>query len=200
MTTPARRPLAALVVGTGGLRRPGPDTWRTVAVTVGCVAVALALAAALVAVSGGSPVEVVDALFTGSIADSAGWSQTLVNAAPLLLVALGACIANRAGVFNIGQEGQLLIGAMVGCFVALRLQGPGWLVITAALVAAAAGGGAWSGISAAMYYTRGVNVVVTTLLLTFIAAQVVQFAVLRPWLLQESGIGDGPARPQSDAV
>jgi ABC-type uncharacterized transport system permease subunit len=200
VTGPARRPLASYVVGSVGLRRPGADAWRTAGITVACVAVACALGALLVALADGSPSEVVDALYTGSIADSAGWSQTLVNAAPLLLVALGACIANRAGVFNIGQEGQLLIGAMVGCFVALRLQGPGWVVITVALVAAAAGGGAWSGISAAMYYTRGVNVVVTTLLLTFIAAQVVQFAVLSPSLLQEKGMGNGPARPQSDAV
>jgi simple sugar transport system permease protein len=197
---PARRPLAALVVGTTGLRRPGPDTWRTVAVTIGCVAVALGLAAALVAVSGGSPVEVVDALFTGSVADTAAWSQTLVKAAPLLLVALGACIANRAGVFNIGQEGQLMIGAMVGCYVALHLQGPGWLVVPVALAAAALGGGAWAGASAAMYYTRGTNVVVSTLLLTFIAMQVVQYAVNSPSLLQESGSGTGPARPQSDQV
>ncbi len=200
MTAPARRPLASYVVGNAGLRRPSADAWRTAGITVVCVLVACALAALLVAISGGSPTEVVDALVTGSVADSAGWSQTLVNAAPLLLVALGACIANRAGVFNIGQEGQLLIGAMLGCFVALRLQGPGWMVITVALVAAAAGGGAWSGISAAMYYTRGTNVVVTTLLLTFIAAQVVQFAVNSPSLLQETGIGNGPARPQSDAV
>ncbi len=197
---PARRPLASYVVGRSGLRRPGPDAWRTAGITVLCVLVAMGLAALLVTISGGSPVEVVDALFTGSVSDTAGWSQTLVNAAPLLLVALGACIANRAGVFNIGQEGQLLIGAMVGCFVALRLQGPGWIVVTVALVAAAFGGGAWSGISAAMYYTRGTNVVVSTLLLTFIAAQVVQFAVNSPSLLQESGMGSGPARPQSDAV
>jgi simple sugar transport system permease protein len=168
--------------------------------TVLCLAVAVGLSGALVALSDGSPAEVVDALWTGSLADAAGWSQTLVNATPLLLVALGACIANRAGVFNIGQEGQLLIGAMVGCYVALHLQGPGWMVIPVALAAAALGGGAWSGISAAMYYTRGTNVVVSTLLLTFIGAQVVQFAVISPSILQEQGVGGGIARPQSDAL
>lgn len=199
-SAPPRRPLAALVVGGRGGRRAGPDAWRTASVTVLCVTVAVALAAALVAFSGGSPVEVVDALFTGSLADTAGWSQTLVNAAPLLLVALGACIANRAGVFNIGQEGQLLIGAMAGCYVALHLQGPGWLVIAVALAVAALGGGAWAGVSAAMYYTRGTNVVVSTLLLTFVAAQVVQFAVNSPSLLQENVPGNGPARPQSDQL
>lgn len=195
-----RRPPASYVVGARGLRRPGPDAWRTAAVTLICLAAAVGLSTALVAFSGGSPARVVDALFTGSLADAAGWSQTLVNAAPLLLVALGACIANRAGVFNIGQEGQLLVGAMAGCFVALHLQGPGWLVMAVALVAAAVGGGAWSGISAVMYYTRGTNVVVSTLLLSFIGLQLVQFAVLRPWILQERGTGDGVARAQSDAL
>jgi ABC-type uncharacterized transport system permease subunit len=198
--TTARRPLAAVVVGGAGLRRPTADTWRTVTVTVACLAAALGLSAGLVAVSGGSPLEVVSALFKGSLADPSAWSQTLVNATPLLLVALGACVANRAGVFNIGQEGQLLVGAMLGCYVALHLQGPGWLIIPVALGAAALGGGAWAGLSAVMYYTRGTNVVVSTLLLTFIGLQLVQFAVNTPWLLQEAGTGSGTLRPQSDLL
>ena len=193
-----RRSLTAVAVGTTGLRRPGRDAWRTTLITLVCLAVAVGLSAGLIAISGGSPSAVVRALYTGSVADAAAWGQTLVNATPLLLVALGACIANRAGVFNIGQEGQLLIGAMVGCAVALHLTGPGWLVIPVALAAAALGGGAWSGVSAVMYYKRGTNVVVSTLLMTFVGLQVVQFALNSPALLQESG--KDVARVQSDQV
>ena len=80
------------------------------------------------------------ALFDGSIADAAAWSQTLLNAAPLLLVAVGACIGNRAGVFNIGQEGQVLIGAMVACSSGSACRSTGCLVITVA---------SWSGRSSA---------------------------------------------------
>ena len=158
------------------------DTRLTLWLTLASVVAALAASAALVAFSGGSPVAVVQALYAGSVSGVAAWSQTLVNATPLLLVALGACVANRAGVFNIGQEGQLIVGAMVGCYVALHTAGPGWLVISLALLMAGAGGGAWAGICGVMYYTRGTNIIVATLLMTFIGIQLVQFAVNTPAL------------------
>ena len=76
--------------------------------------------------------------------------------APLLLVAVGAIVATRAGLINIGQEGQLLIGACFGAYVAVRLPGPGPLVLVATLAAAAVGGGLWAGIAAALKVWRNV--------------------------------------------
>jgi general nucleoside transport system permease protein len=168
--------------------------------TLGCLAVAVALSALLVALSGGSPVAVVQALYAGSFSGPAAWSQTLVNATPLLLVALGSCVANRAGVFNIGQEGQLIVGAMAGCYVALHLAGPGWVVVPVALAVAALGGGAWAGISGVMHYTRGTNIIVSTLLLTFVGVQLVQFAVNSPAVLQQSVRTGGTVSAQSDLL
>lgn len=168
--------------------------------TLGCLAVAVALSALLVALSGGSPVAVVQALYAGSLSGPAAWSQTLVNATPLLLVALGSCVANRAGVFNIGQEGQLIVGAMAGCYVALHLAGPGWVVVPVALAVAALGGGAWAGISGVMHYTRGTNIIVSTLLLTFVGVQLVQFAVNSPAVLQQSVRTGGTVSAQSDLL
>jgi ABC-type uncharacterized transport system permease subunit len=182
------------------LRRPDEAAVRLVGLTVLSIGIALLLAFLLVSFSGGSPTEVLDALVTGSVADSAGWSQTLVNATPLLLVALGACISNRAGVFNIGQEGQLMIGAMVTCWVALHMGGPGWLVLTVSLATGAIAGGAWAGASAVMYYRRGVNIVVSTLLLSLTGVLVVQYAVNQPWLLQQQRRGTGQVPPQSDQL
>lgn len=168
--------------------------------TLGCLAVAVALSALLVALSGGSPVAVVQALYAGSLSGPAAWSQTLVNATPLLLVGLGSCVANRAGVFNIGQEGQLIVGAMTGCYVALHLAGPGWVVVPVALAVAALGGGAWAGISGVMHYTRGTNIIVSTLLLTFVGVQLVQFAVNSPAVLQQSVRTGGTVSAQSDLL
>jgi ABC-type uncharacterized transport system permease subunit len=153
--------------------------------TVVAVAIAVLASMGLVAATGGSPIDAARALYTGSVSDAGSWGQTLTAAAPLLLVALGACISNRAGVFNIGQEGQLLIGAAAGCYVALHLALPGVLLMILSLGAAALAGGAWAGASAVMNYTRGVNVVVSTLLMSFLAIQLVSFAVSVPWLLQE---------------
>lgn len=128
------------------------------------------------------------------------WTSTLLYAAPLLLVAVGACVSARSGTFNIGQEGQVLIGALFGAWVGLRLALPGPLLLVIVLVAAALAGGAWAALSSLMYRIRGVNIVVSTLLMIFIAQQVVAFAVNTPWLLQESRIGDAIVSPQSNPL
>jgi simple sugar transport system permease protein len=165
--------------------RPSDRAVQVSLLTVVAVAIAVLASMGLVAATGGSPIDAARALYTGSVSDAGSWGQTLTAAAPLLLVALGACISNRAGVFNIGQEGQLLIGAAAGCYVALHLALPGVLLMILSLGAAALAGGAWAGASAVMNYTRGVNVVVSTLLMSFLAIQLVSFAVSVPWLLQE---------------
>ncbi len=84
------------------------------------------------------------ALLDGSIRSPGAWGLTLTTMAPLLLVAIGAIVATRAGLINIGQEGQLLIGACFAAYLAVRLPGPGPLVLVATLLvrrASAAGCG-----------------------------------------------------------
>jgi ABC-type uncharacterized transport system permease subunit len=180
---------------------PNERTVRIVLITVVAVAVALGASALLVAATGGSPGDAAQALYTGSLSNASGWSQTLDAAAPLLLVALGACISNRAGVFNIGQEGQLLVGAGAAAYVALHLALPGALVMVLSLLAAALVGGIWSGASAVMSYTRGVNIVVSTLLMSFLGIELIGFAVSVPWLLQEPRISsDSIASPESAQI
>jgi len=166
------------------LMRPSERSVQVALITFVAVAVAVVASMFLVAATGGSPGDAAEALYTGSIADTAAWSETLKAATPLLLVALGACISNRAGVFNIGQEGQLLLGAGVAAYVALHLALPGVLVMILSLLAGALAGGLWSGASAVMHYTRNVNIVVSTLLMSFLAIQLVSFAVTVPWILQ----------------
>ncbi|GAA4717781.1 ABC transporter permease [Phytohabitans rumicis] len=174
--------------------------WRVAAATAAGVVVALALSALLIAATGGSPSGALEALYRGSVADQTAWTSTLLFTAPLLLVAVGACVSARSGYFNIGQEGQVLIGALAGAWVALRLAvaGPILLILTLAFAALAAG--AWAGLSALMHRLRGVNVVVSTLLMTFLAQQLVAFAVNQSWFLQESRVGDAVASPQSNQV
>jgi ABC-type uncharacterized transport system permease subunit len=179
------------------LTRPADRSRQVTVATAGAVALAVVASMALVAGTGGSPFDVVRALCTGSITNAVSWSETLDGAAPLLLVALGACVSNRAGVFNIGQEGQLLVGAAAGCYVSLHLALPGVLVLALSLLTAAAAGGIWAGASALMSQARGVNVVVSTLLLSFLAIQLVSFAVSVPWLLQAPTSANEIASPES---
>lgn len=180
--------------------QPTGAGWVTFGLTLVAVVVALLLSSVLIAATGGSPVDSIHALWTGSAATSTSWSTTLLNAAPLLLVAVGACVSARSGTFNIGQEGQVLIGALAGAYVGLRLAITGPLLIVLVVVAAGLAGGIWAGLSALMLRVRGVNVVVSTLLMTFIAQQVVSYAVSSSAILQETATGSGIANPQSNPM
>ena len=179
---------------------PGPGGTQVALATVAAVAVALAVSSVLVATTGGSPIKAITALYDGSLANQAAISSTLLYAAPLLLVAVGTCVCVRAGVFNLGQEGQVLIGALAGAFIGLRLALPGPVLLVVALLAAALAGGAWAGISSVMHRVRGVNIVVSTLLMTFLAQQLVAYAVNTPWLLQETRRGGATVSPQSNPL
>jgi general nucleoside transport system permease protein len=172
----------------------------TLALTVACIAAACGLSAILIAATGFSPVGAAQAMWDGSVSSASGWTATLLYVAPLLLVAVGSCVCARAGIFNIGQEGQVLIGALGGAFAGLRLAIHGPFLLVCVLVCGAVAGGVWAGLSSLMLRWRGVNVVVSTLLMTFVAQQIVAYAVNTSWFLQEtpegsSGIAGSESNP-----
>ncbi len=150
---------------------------------VGGVSVAaLILLATLLALGGYDVPVALAALWRGSFGTSyAFFSATLVRATPLLLAGLAVALAFRAGVWNIGAEGQLLAGATAAIAVA-ALPLSGVLRLTLALLAAALAGGVWA-LPAALLRRRGVLEVISTIMLNFIALNVVGYLVRGP--LQE---------------
>ena len=150
---------------------------------IGSVAVALIMSAALVAVTGGSWREVFSALLDGSLRAPGRWGDTLGVAVPLIFVGVGTVIGGRAGLINIGQEGQLTFGAAVAMYAGLNLFGPGPFALVAMLLIGLAAGAFWAGIAGVLLYWRRVPEVLTTLLLVTVAAQVVGFGLQRPWIL-----------------
>lgn len=127
--------------------------------------------------------QVAEAFFRGSIgSSSAFFSGTLVRAIPLTLLGVAVAVAFRAGVFNIGAEGQLLLGAIAATVVGLHADA-GVLTMPLALVAAAAVGGAWAAIAALLRVRFGVLEVISTIMLNFVAANLVSYLVRGP--LQE---------------
>ena len=148
-----------------------------------CVAVALAVSALLVELTGGSATAVLSALLDGSVRGSGRIGATIGVAVPLLLVAIGTIVSNRAGLVNLGQEGQLYVGAAFGAYVGTKSGWTGPVIVVALLAASVVGGALWAGIAAALRYTRNVPEVLTTLLLVTIAAQLVGFGLKREWLL-----------------
>jgi general nucleoside transport system permease protein len=173
-------------------RRPSVP-WRRVATLVGlyvlCIVVALVASAVLISLTGGPWRKVFTALLDGSIRKPGRWGQTLAEAAPLLVVSLGAIVSSRAGLVNIGQEGQFAVGAAAAAFVATRGSGPTTMVLS--LVAGFAAGGLWAGMAALLRYWRKVPEVISTLLLVFIASQGTGYLLTRTFLL----LDDDPNKP-----
>lgn len=112
-------------------------------------------------------------------------SVTLVRGVPLVLAGLAVALAFRAGVWNIGAEGQLYAGALAAVWVALGLgEMPAWILVPAVLGAAAGAGAAWAAVPAFMKLRLGVGEVITTILMNFVGIYAVGYAVRGP--LQEA--------------
>ena len=164
--------------------------------SLAAVAGALAAAGVALALLGHPPGEALAAAWRGSVGSGAAWTATLLKTGPLLLAGLGVALCFRAGVWNIGAEGQLALGALAATAVATRAAGvvPAPWLLPAALAAAALAGAAWAGAAGWLRAARGVSEVISTILLNFVALQLVALAVHGP--LQEST----GAYPQSDAL
>lgn len=160
------------------------------------VAQAVLLGALLVGLAGVDPARAGAALVAGAFGDWLALENTLTRMGPLVLIGLGVAIAFRSGVWNIGGEGQLYVGALAATALATRLAPTGVALVQLPLVilGGALAGAAWAGVAAALRIRRGVSEVLSTILLNFIATLAVAYAVHGP--LQELGRG----YPQSDAL
>ncbi len=147
------------------------------------VLAALLLSAILVETTGGDWRSVVSALLDGSVRNPGRWGETLGTAAPILLVAVGTIVSGRAGLINIGQEGQLFVGAASATYFGFLIGGPGHLNLVLILVFGAIGGALWAGIAALLKFWRNVPEVLSTLLLVTVGGQVVAYGLSQSWLL-----------------
>jgi simple sugar transport system permease protein len=139
--------------------------------------------------SQGSPVDrflavitAYQALFTGSFGDPQSLSYTLVRVGPLILTGLSVAIAYRAGLFNIGAEGQLAVGAMTAGIIAFEAPTlPGWLLIPLMIIGSMLAGAVWGGIVGILKAWRGAHEVVTTIMLNWIAFYVSDYLIAGPF-------------------
>jgi simple sugar transport system permease protein len=132
---------------------------------------------------GVDPVSGVGLIARGALGDRFGVARTLVRAVPLVLVGLGVVVAWRAGVFNIGGEGQYVVGGLAAAWLAAASPLAGPLATVGLLVAAALGGAALAWLAGWLEVRRRVPAVITTILLNFVALQALDWAVRGP--LQE---------------
>lgn len=158
--------------------------FRTFVLASAAVGVALALSMVVIALVGHDPLAALSALYEGSFGGSTQIANTVATAVPLTLVALGWILAFSTGRISIGFPGQIVMGGIAATAVGVSLGGLArGLHLPLALLAGAVAGAAWAAIAAWLWARRGVNEIISTLLLNLIALQILSWMVQGP--LQE---------------
>jgi simple sugar transport system permease protein len=166
-----------------GLRRTG----RAVAIPLGSVLIAFVVGAVIVAVTGGNPIQAYQALICGGFGlfcfggepSVLQISNTLVFLTPLIMTGVAVALPFRAGMFNIGAEGQLIMGAVLATFVGIHLGNlPGIIAIPIVLIAGMIAGAFWGGIVGLLKATTGAHEVVTTIMLNFVAQWFLRYLII----------------------
>ena len=134
-------------------------------------------------------------LVSGSVGSWSAISATLERAAPLICAGLAVTLAFRAGLFNIGAQGQLIVGAICAGYVGFHYDLPPVVHVLAALLAGLAGGAVWGGIIGVLKARTGAHEVITTIMLNYVAA-----ALLTYLLTKESFQQPGSNNPRSEKV
>lgn len=153
---------------------------RAAAGPAGAIALAFVLAALAMLVAGVNPADGFWALFVGSLGGREQISETLVQTTALLFPALGISLAFRAGLFNIGAEGQLLIGGLAAGALGGFVHAPSVITIAVLFVAGCAAGGLWGGIAGWLRAKFRASEIISTLMLNFIAFSLADYLVSGP--------------------
>ena len=168
--------------------------FQTLLIPVLSIFTALLVGAIMILLAGRDPIASYEALIEGSLLEPRGFIQTLLKTSPLILSGLAVAVAFKGGLFNIGAQGQLIMGSVAAAFVGYSDFGaPPWLHITLAFVAGAMAGAMWGAIPGALKAYTGAHEVITTIMLNFVAGRIAE------WLIS-NGSSDGkiPPGPMSD--
>ena len=173
-------------------------------VALGSLAGALAVGALLLLVTGSDPWTAYGTILDSSFGSPAAFSQTLVQTTPLILTALATIVVYRLRLWSIGMDGQLIIGAVCASGVALQFgaNAPSSVAIVASFTAGVLGGMAWSLIAGVLRAYQRTNEVISTLMLNFIALNLIDYLVVDTASLWRDPLSAGHPQgaPLPDAV
>ncbi len=146
------------------------------------VSAAFVVFAVVLIAAGKDPIRAYVSVLTSTLGSGYGLSETLLKAIPLTLTALAVAVPARAGLVNVGAEGQLFIGGLGASFVALTLDGlPAPVLLPLMVIAGSLAGAAWGGICGVLRARGWLNEVFSTLLMNYLAILLVQAIVYGPW-------------------
>lgn len=165
--------------------RPQPSQLMSVLSPLLALAITVAIGVLLFVALGKDPVRGLQVFFVEPVKNLYALSELSVKATPLVLIALGLALCYRSNVWNIGAEGQYIVGALAGGYVAMQ-AGPqlAWLgkgIVVPILIAGALGGLAWAAIVAALRDRFNANEILVSLMLVYVAEQLLGWLVYGPW-------------------
>jgi simple sugar transport system permease protein len=163
--------------------RASSSGWKSTALTVLTSALALAIAllagALFILVSGHDPVESYRALWNGAFGSRRAIGETLAASTPYIFGGLAFAVAFRAGMFNIGIEGQMVMGGLAaGLFAGADLGLPQVVYVPTSLALAVIAGGIWGALAGALKSLSGAHEVITTIMLNYLAFRLLSFTLL----------------------
>ncbi|MXW85470.1 MAG: ABC transporter permease, partial [Boseongicola sp. SB0667_bin_21] len=163
------------------------------------ILLAVLLSTALFLATGYDVGDVISGVIEGAVTGYGSFWQTLRWSMPLLLIALGFLFCLRAGEFNIGGQGQMMMGGLGTVAVALLLPGPVWIVAPLAVLAGVIFGGLWSLLPGVLKVRLGADEVIVTLMLNFVAVLLVSWVTTGP--LKDPAVrGETASTPAVDAA
>lgn len=179
-----------------------PPAWFPVAVTIGAVVVALFFGGIIIAMIGGDPFATYTHIAKSSFGDIGVLSDTLVKATPILFTALACSVAFRMKLWNIGAEGQFVMGAFGAGAIVLTPILPAntspWIFIPVMILAGMIAGGLWGLIPGFLKARFNVNEIISSLMLNYIAISWINFWIFGVW--SEGGFQMSPKFPANASL
>jgi len=159
-----------------------PSKFMLIITPIAAVFLTMFLGALIFTILGYDGLGAVKEIFLTPIINSLKWQDLAVKAAPLIIIGVGLSIGYRANVWNIGAEGQYIVGGLAATGVALLTHDmSGWWLLPLMAIAGILGGMAWVFIPALLRTKLKVNEILTTLMLTYVAVQLLNFLIFGPW-------------------
>jgi len=177
-------------VDTGSAVSARGDLLRAILAPLLAIFTALVFCALLLLATGHNPLYVYGALWSGAVA-GLSFSDTLVATTPYILLGLAVAVGFKGGLFNIGAEGQFIVGALGATWAGHLFEGaPAILLVILALVAGVLAGAAYAAIAGVLKVVSGAHEVITTIMLNYVATYLVQ------WLVDTGGVMHGATQNQ----
>ena len=181
-------------------KRREPSQVMLYATPVAAVVLTMIIGTVIFSLMGYDGLGAVREIFLTPLTNSYKWQDLGVKAAPLIIIGVGLSIAYRANVWNIGAEGQYIMGGLAATGVALATYSlSGWWILPLMILAGVGGGALYASIPALLRTRLGVNEILTSLMLTYASVQLIYYLVRAPWK-DPMGMGQPQTRIFAEAA